>query len=302
MLGRCHTVDPCGVWCTRSHTAGPWLPEPVLTAPDVAEDVVRTDDVSTAMLVVLETLSPVERTVFVLREVFGLSVAEVAQVVERSEAAVRQLAHRAREHVRARRPRYDTDRAQHRAVTAAFLDACRRGDLDALVSLLDPDIRLVSDGVGLASAARRPVVGAGPVARFLLGLARRYEGIEVVSCELNGEPGLVLVADGEPISWACATAESGISGRCATPRSWPRCRPPDRWWSKHCARGLGGGELLPAAPHPPTPPSAQPASSTSSSNPATSIATTSTTPAATGPPPRLPTEKRPFSSSRLIAR
>lgn len=135
---------------------------------------------------------------FVLREIFDLPVAEVAQVVERSEAAVRQLAHRARAHVQARQPRYATDRDQHRAVTAAFLSACRRGDFDALVGLLDPDIRLVSDGSGLASAARRPIDGA--VARFLLGLARRNEGIEVVSCELNGEPGLVLVADGEPIS------------------------------------------------------------------------------------------------------
>ncbi|CAN5888606.1 RNA polymerase sigma-70 factor [soil metagenome] len=184
----------------RETYVGPWLPEPVLTAPDVADDVARADEVSTAMLVVLETLSPAERAVFVLREIFDLPVADVAQVVDRSEPAVRQLAHRARTHVLARRPRYDADRDLHRAVTAAFLSACRRGDLDALVSLLDPDIRLVSDGGGLVSAARRPIDGAGAVARFLLGLARRYEGIDVVSCELNGEPGLVLVADGEPIS------------------------------------------------------------------------------------------------------
>lgn len=117
----------------RETYVGPWLPEPVLTAPDVADDVIRADAVSMAMLVVLETLSPVERTVFVLREVFDLPMADIAEVLDRSEPTVRQLAHRAREHVHARRPRYDADRERHREVTEAFLAACRQGDLDTLV-------------------------------------------------------------------------------------------------------------------------------------------------------------------------
>lgn len=190
----------------RETYVGPWLPEPVLTSPDVAEEITLADEVSTAMLVVLETLSPAERAVFVLREVFDLPVAEVAGVVDRSEAAVRQLAHRAREHVHARRPRYDTDPVAQREVTAAFLTACRKGDLDSLVSLLDPQVRLVSDGGGVVSAARRPIEGADAVARFMLGLALRYQHVEGVPVELNGEPGLVMTSDGVPIS----TVQLGI--------------------------------------------------------------------------------------------
>lgn len=216
----------------RETYVGPWLPEPVLTAPDVADEVARGDEVSTAMLVVLETLSPAERTVFVLREIFDLPVAEVAQVVERSEAAVRQLAHRAREHVRARQPRYETDHDRHRAVTAAFRTACEEGDLAALVRLLDPAVQLVSDGGGVVSAARRPVVGAGNVARFLLGLARRYPEVDVAEVDFNGEPGLVVTAAGEPLS----TLQLGVrAGRIE--RIW-LMRNPDKLTAVSAARWL----------------------------------------------------------------
>ena len=185
---------------------GPWLPEPLLTSPDVADDVVRTDSLSMAMLVVLESLSPLERVVFVLREVFDLPMAEIAQAVDRSEPAVRQLAHRAREHVHARRPRYDPDPAEHRHLIEAFLVACREGDLERLLELLSPQVQLVSDGGGAISAARRPINGAEPVIRFLFGLARKYRGSGVELVELNGGPGLVMTDDGTPI----ATVQLGI--------------------------------------------------------------------------------------------
>ncbi|MEP6815350.1 MAG: sigma-70 family RNA polymerase sigma factor, partial [Marmoricola sp.] len=124
----------------RETYVGPWLPEPMLTAPDVAEDVVLAESVSMAMLVVLETLGPTERAVFVLREVFGFELAEIAEAVDRSPAAVRQIAHRAREHVRARRPESTATKAEHAEVTRRFAEAAVTGDIDALLGLLAPDV------------------------------------------------------------------------------------------------------------------------------------------------------------------
>lgn len=160
----------------RERYAGEWLPEPVpayaAPAADPAEAVERADSVSTALLLVLETLTPAERVAFVLHDVFALSFAEIADVVGRSPAACRQLATSARRHVGERRGA-NVPPERHSALVAAFAEAAGTGRLEALVGVLDPDVVLRSDGGGLVSAARRPVRGADDVARFLLGLARK---------------------------------------------------------------------------------------------------------------------------------
>ncbi|SDT67937.1 RNA polymerase sigma-70 factor [Jiangella sp. DSM 45060] len=184
---------------TRRETyVGPWLPEPLVTGPDAAGGVELAEDVSMAMLVVLETLTPIERAVFVLREVFGFAHAEIATALDRSEASVRQVAHRAREHVQARRPRFDTDPEQRRAVTERFLRATAEGNLAELMEVLAPDVVMINDTDGKVRAARRPVMGADKVARFLQGLVARGEmaGYRFEYAELNGEPGIVGWLDG----------------------------------------------------------------------------------------------------------
>jgi RNA polymerase sigma-70 factor (TIGR02957 family) len=197
-------LDRLGAARTRRETyVGPWLPEPLVTdtAPDPGEAAEVAEQVSLALLVVLETLSPLERAVFVLREVFGLPVAEVATAVDRSEAAVRQLAHRAREHVQARQPRFDPDRRTQEQVTERFFNAVAGGDIDALMAVLSPGVVLVSDGGGVANAARRPIEGADKVARFLLGIAAKgfaIPGLEVRIADVNGEPGFAAWVDGTP--------------------------------------------------------------------------------------------------------
>ena len=146
---------------------GPWLPEPLLTAPDVAEDVELAESVSMAMLLVLETLMPTERAVFVLREVFALEYDEIAEAVGKSPAAVRQIAHRARAHVAARRPRGVVSAAETRGALEAFQRAIETGDLQRLLDMLAPDVVLLGDGGGVVQAVVRPIVGAGRVARLL---------------------------------------------------------------------------------------------------------------------------------------
>src|SRR5215218_3299277 len=155
----------------RESYVGPWLPEPLLTRRDVAEDVELAESVSMAMLVVLETLSPLERAVFVLREAFAMPYAEIADVLGRKEQAVRQLGRRARDHVQERRSRFDADHSEQRRVTERFLEATSTGNLDALMAVLSPEVTLVADGGGRALAPRRPVRGAEKVARFLLAVA-----------------------------------------------------------------------------------------------------------------------------------
>jgi RNA polymerase sigma-70 factor (TIGR02957 family) len=194
----------------RESYVGPWLPEPLLTAPPVAsgppapspdEAAELGEQVSLALLVVLETLSPVERAVFVLREVFGVSAAEVGDILGRSEPAVRQLAHRAREHVEARRPRFDTDRREQREVTERFLAAAAGGDVDSLLAVLAPDVVLITDGGGRAKAARRPITGADKVARFLVGIAQQgadIPGLRMEVAEVNGWPAIVGWVGAEP--------------------------------------------------------------------------------------------------------
>jgi RNA polymerase sigma-70 factor (TIGR02957 family) len=184
----------------RETYVGPWLPEPLLTEPGPEDAVELGEQVSLAVLVVLETLSPVERAVFVLREVFGMSWSEVAGVLDRSEAAVRQLGHRAREHVQARRPRFDTDRRSAREVTERFLAAAVGGDVDSLLAAMSPGVVLISDGGGRVKAARRPIVGADKVARFLAAIGPQGAdlGVRVGMAEVNGAPAVVAWTDEGP--------------------------------------------------------------------------------------------------------
>ncbi|MDB1086313.1 RNA polymerase sigma-70 factor [Streptomyces sp. ACA25] len=182
----------------REHYVGTWLPEPLVSAPDVADEVERADSVSLAMLVVLESLSPLERAVFVLREVFGYPHREVARVVGRSEAAVRQLARRAKAHVESRAPRYEPSAEEQRRVTGEFAAACLGGDLSRLLELLAPDVTVWSDGGGKRSAALRPIHGPGKVARWLLGVTEGAGGdLTLTAVDVNGSPGFLVTVGGE---------------------------------------------------------------------------------------------------------
>ncbi|WP_369371772.1 RNA polymerase sigma-70 factor [Promicromonospora sp. Populi] len=173
---------------------GPWLPEPLLTAPDVAEDVELADSVSMAMLLVLETLAPTERAVFVLREVFALDYDEIADAVDKKPAAIRQIAHRARAHIAARRPRGVASAAETRSVLAAFRGAVETGDLQSLLDVLAPDVVLLSDGGGVVPAALEPLVGADGVA-FVLG---RIPDVAVLEpAQVNGYPALIVRVEGK---------------------------------------------------------------------------------------------------------
>jgi RNA polymerase sigma-70 factor (ECF subfamily) len=173
---------------------GPWLPEPLLTAPDVAEDVELADSVSMAMLLVLETLTPAERAVFVLREVFDLEYDEIAEAVDKSPAAVRQIAHRARAHVAARRPRGVISPAETRDALEAFQRAVETGDLRRLLDILAPDVVFLGDGGGVVQAALAPVVGAGGVAHVL---GRIAAAASLQLAQVNGYPALILRLNGE---------------------------------------------------------------------------------------------------------
>ncbi|MEV6034206.1 RNA polymerase sigma-70 factor [Nonomuraea sp. NPDC052116] len=184
----------------RESYVGPWLPEPMLTLPDVAEDVVLSDSVSTAMLLVLEVLSPTERAVFVLSEAFGYNHAEIAHFVGRNHAAVRQIAHRARKAVEERRHRYDADPATRQQATERFLAACLGGDLEALLEVLAPDVTMVSDGGGLTGAPRKAVHGHEYVARAIVILSRRMPGDSHAQVlQVNGGPGIVVRSGRTPV-------------------------------------------------------------------------------------------------------
>ncbi|MBF6061119.1 RNA polymerase sigma-70 factor [Nocardia terpenica] len=177
---------------------GPWLPEPLLTAPDVAEDIELADSVSMAMLLVLETLTPVERAVFVLREVFDLGYDEIAEAVDKSPAAVRQIAHRARGHVAARRPREVVSAADTRGALDAFRRAIETGELQDLFDLLAPDVVLLGDGGGIKQAVPRPITGADRVARLLAVGLPKLRGLALVEpVQINGYPALLFRVDGE---------------------------------------------------------------------------------------------------------
>jgi RNA polymerase sigma-70 factor (TIGR02957 family) len=199
----------------RETYVGPWLPEPIIT-----DETVDAESVSLALLVVLESLTPLERAVFVLKEAFAFSYGEIAAAVERSEDTVRQAAHRARSHVQARRPRFHADRARQREVTERFFTAAGGGDINTLMGLLAPDVTLWTDGGGKVRQATRPVTGAQRVAAWFAGVATRpYEGVlpsqmttEVV--DLNGTPGIVFSGAGRVI--ATLTLDLDEQGRVVT--------------------------------------------------------------------------------------
>ncbi|MFF4191107.1 RNA polymerase sigma factor SigJ [Nonomuraea sp. NPDC001831] len=190
----------------RETYVGPWLPEPLVTAADGpadgAEDVVRGESVSLALLVVLETLTPLERAVFVLHEVFAFQHTEIAGMLGRSAAAVRQLAHRAREHVQARRPRYRVDAHVQQEVTERFVAAAFGGDLDALMELLAPEVTLWADGGGKSAVGGpRPVRGRDKVARLLVArTAQPMEGLDIQYRETNGDPSAVVFVENAPFA------------------------------------------------------------------------------------------------------
>jgi RNA polymerase sigma-70 factor (TIGR02957 family) len=181
----------------REDYVGEWLPEPLLTSPDVAEDVELAESVSIAMLTVLETLGPTERAVFVLREVFGLAHADIADALGSSAATVRQIARRAREHVAARRPRAQVSRSEQQAVVERFLAALRTGQLRELIEIMAPDVVLIADGGGLVAAARAPIHGAELVARLLARADRVVAAIETTTVCLNGAPAGRVEIDGQ---------------------------------------------------------------------------------------------------------
>jgi RNA polymerase sigma-70 factor (TIGR02957 family) len=181
----------------REEYVGEWLPEPLLTSPDVAEDVELAESVSIAVLTVLETLAPTERAVFVLREVFDVPYDQIAGAVGRSTAAVRQIARRAREHVAARRPRVRVSRSEQQAVVERFLAALRTGRLDELMAVMAPDVVLVADGGGLAAAARVPVHGAERIAGLLAAGQRLLGAFDATPLWLNGAPAGRIEAGGE---------------------------------------------------------------------------------------------------------
>ena len=192
-LGRLRTLGR-----RKESYTGPWLPEPLLTAPDVAEDVELANSVSMAMLLVLETLTPNERAVFVLREVFDLAYDEIAEAVGKSPAAVRQIAHRARAHVAARRPRGVVSAAETRDALEAFQRAAETGDLQSLLDILAPDVVFLGDGGGVVQAVLAPVVGADRVARLLaVGLDRLAGPASLQPAQVNGFPALTIRFNGE---------------------------------------------------------------------------------------------------------
>lgn len=204
----------------REQYVGPWLPEPVVTAApasgqqDPADRVTLDDEVSYALLVVLETLTPAERTAFVLHDLFGLPFPEVADIVGRTPASVRQLASRARRHVRDRAGRPVVDPAEHRRVVEAFAVAAGSGDLATLVAVLDPQVVLVSDGGGIVTAARRPIQGADKVGRFVLGiLAKGQFGDAVELVQVNGTPGFAVHDAGRLAAVVALTVAGGRIAR-----------------------------------------------------------------------------------------
>jgi len=201
-----HCIDQLRSARARRETyVGTWLPDPIVEAQgmvqsDPAERVALDESVSMAMLVVLETLTPAERAVFVLHDVFGMEFEDVSGMVGRSAAACRQLGSRARRHVEERRPRFDPDAEEQRRVVAAFLDASNRGDLDGVLELLDPSVVLRADGGGITGAPRRPVVGVERVGKLLRNGMKRYAGAVSHIIAVNGGTGMLATMDGHVIA------------------------------------------------------------------------------------------------------
>lgn len=195
----------------REEYVGEWLPEPLLTSPDVAEDAELAENVSIAMLTVLETLGPAERAVFVLHEVFETPYDEIAEALDKTPAAVRQIAHRAREHVAARRPRVQVDKVEQEAALAKFMTAVSTGDLRELLDVLAPDVVLIADGGGQAIAARKPLRGIDTVAAFLARVVE-LQGLVASTTWLNGRPGARFDVGGE-VTAVSLMVENGLITR-----------------------------------------------------------------------------------------
>jgi RNA polymerase sigma-70 factor (TIGR02957 family) len=195
----------------REEYAGEWLPEPLLTSPDVADDVELAENLSIAMLTVLETLGPAERAVFVLREVFDVPYDEIADALGKTPAAVRQIAHRAKDHVTARRPRVRVLRSEHEEVVERLVAALNTADLQGLMDVLAPDVVSVADGGGkVRGAARRPIVGAERLARALVGGMTKVEGVFLATATwVNGQPGIRMELDGHLAAAVSLTVEDG---------------------------------------------------------------------------------------------
>jgi RNA polymerase sigma-70 factor (ECF subfamily) len=201
----------------REAYVGPWLPEPLLTSTDIADTAALAESVSMAILVVLETLSPLERAVFVLHEAFGFAYPEIAQILDRSQPAVRQLGHRARQHVHARQSRFEPDPAIRRTVTERFLTACHNGDITALMNVLAPDVTLWTDTGGKTPGARRPIHGADHLARFLAASARNIPRNTTLDfIDANGGPAAVALLDDIP--YAVFTVDIDPNHRVTTIR------------------------------------------------------------------------------------
>ncbi|WP_224273395.1 RNA polymerase sigma-70 factor [Nocardioides lacusdianchii] len=215
----------------REDYVGTWLPEPVLTSPDVAQDVELADSVSTAMLLVLETLPPTERAVFVLREVFDVPYAEIAEAVGKSEPAVRQVASRARAHVAERRPRSSVSTAERDAVIERFRAATETGDLQGLMDVLAPDVVLMTDGGGKVQAALNPIRGRDKVLRFLAGVTP--DALELEPVWLNGSPAVRFVVDGQRDGVGTMVVEDGVVTRLFLVRN------PDKLGAVGTEVGLG---------------------------------------------------------------
>ncbi|GAA2369111.1 RNA polymerase sigma-70 factor [Streptomyces cuspidosporus] len=196
---------------SREDYVGEWLPEPLLTSPDVAEDVELAESVSIAMLTVLETLGPAERAVFVLREVFDMPYGEIAEAIGKSAAAVRQIARRAREHVAARRPRTRVSRSEQEAVLERFLAALRTGRLQELMEIMAPDVVMIADGGGLVTAALAPLHGAELVAPILARANRVVNALETATVWLNGEPAGRIEFDGEPAAVSLVVEDGRVT-------------------------------------------------------------------------------------------
>lgn len=184
----------------REDYVGPWLPTPLIGAPTQAESVAAAESISFAFMVLLEQLGPVERAVFLLRAVFDRDYEDIAEIVGKEVANCRQIYARARKHIDAGQPRFEVPKQEHLAVLAAFSDAARRNDVDALVEVLGPSVRLTSDGGGKVAAALKPLEGAAKVAKFLLGVAQVHErqgGSTLEPCMVNGRPGAIVRMDGK---------------------------------------------------------------------------------------------------------
>jgi RNA polymerase sigma-70 factor (ECF subfamily) len=199
----------------REDYVGEWLPEPLLTSPDVADDVELADSLSIAMLLVLETLGPAERAVFVLREVFDVPYEEIADAVGKTPSAVRQIAHRAKNHVAARRPRVHVVRSEHEEAVGRLVAAMNTGDLQGLMDVLAPDVVAIADGGGkVRGAALRPIVGAQRLARYLVGgIAKAGGRVVAAAAWVNGQPGLRVELDGVLVGAVSVTVENGRISR-----------------------------------------------------------------------------------------